>query len=66
MKALGETAMGYAVVNIALKDGRHFSQVIIDSGYLTRVRGRADVPFSESDILEIKRSDEKWDWLEMP
>jgi len=40
--------------------------VVIDSGYLTRVRGLIDVPFAEEDIIEIVANHEKWDWRESP
>jgi hypothetical protein len=66
VRALGETGMGYTVVSIALADGRRFDQVLIDSGYLTRVRGLNNVPFSEVDITEIKQTDVKWNWGENP
>jgi len=62
VKALPETGMGYTVVNITLADGRTFSQVIIDSGSVTRVRGLPDIPFTEADVAEIKATHEKWDW----
>jgi hypothetical protein len=61
---LGETGMGYVVVSITLTDGRKFDHAIIDSGYLNRVRGIPDVPFTENDIAEIKQTDAKWDWTE--
>lgn len=56
--------MGYQVVSVTLNDGRRFEQVVIDSGFITRVRGSMDVPFSESDITEIKITHDKWDWKE--
>jgi hypothetical protein len=39
-----ETGMGYWTGNITL-DGRTFDDVIIDSGYITKIRGRVDIPF---------------------
>lgn len=66
VRQLGETGMGYTVVNITLMDGQIFKQAIIDSGVLTRVRGLALVPFREDDIAAIKQTDEKWDWSEAP
>ncbi|HXJ00187.1 MAG TPA: hypothetical protein VNH44_03125 [Micropepsaceae bacterium] len=66
VRALGETGMGYTVVSIALLDGRRFDQALIDSGYLSRVRGLSDVPFCEDDITEIKQTDSKWNWGESP
>jgi hypothetical protein len=66
VRALVETGMGYTVVSIALADGRRFDQVLIDSGYLSRVRGLPNVPFSENDITEMKQTDAKWNWGENP
>lgn len=63
---LGETGMGYTVASVTLKDGRKFDQVVIDSGWLARVRGLANVPFRETDIASIKATHEKWDWNEKP
>jgi hypothetical protein len=66
VRNLPETGMGYTVVSITLKDGRKFDQVVIDSGWLIRVRGLPDIPFCESDITAIKASHEKWNWHEEP
>jgi|GEM_PF-1033690 len=66
VRKLGETGMGYTVVSVTLSDGRKFEQALIDSGYLSRIRGLPDVPFAESDIATITRTDTKWDWSEQP
>jgi hypothetical protein len=66
VRALGETGIGYTVVRIKLSDGRAFDQVIVESGYLSRVRGLPDVPFSENDISEMTQTDAKWNWGESP
>jgi hypothetical protein len=42
--------MGYWIADVHLKDGRVFGQVIINSGYTTRVHGYHEIPFSEADI----------------
>jgi hypothetical protein len=60
--SLPETGMGYQVVSVSLKDGRTFHQVVVDSGYITRVRGYKYIPFAESEIAEIKITQEKWNW----
>jgi len=57
-----ETGMGYQVVSIKLKDGREFKQVVIDSGYITRIRSLKNIPFDESEIDEIIVTHDKWDW----
>jgi hypothetical protein len=45
-----ETGMGYRVATRHLKDGRAFERVIVDSGYITKVRGYDEVPFGETKI----------------
>ena len=62
--SLPETGMGYQVVSVFLKDGRTFHQVVVDSGYISRVRGYKHIPFAESEIAEIKVTHEKWDWAD--
>jgi hypothetical protein len=62
VQKLPETGMGYTIVSITLVDGRTFDQAIIASGYLHRIRGRSDVPFSEDDIADIRATHDKWDW----
>jgi hypothetical protein len=64
VKSLPETGMGYTVVCVTLRDGRKFNQALIDSGYLTQVRGLPNVPFKEDDIAGISATHEKWDWNE--
>ena len=66
VKALPETGQGYPVVSVELRDGRHFNQAIVDSGYLSRIRALPNVPFVEADISGIKANHEKWDWTENP
>jgi hypothetical protein len=66
VKSFPETGMGYTVVKIKLADGRAFNQALIDSGVLARVRGIADIPFTEEEIAEMSVTHEKWDWKEKP
>ncbi|HET9402727.1 MAG TPA: hypothetical protein VFO34_17405 [Candidatus Acidoferrales bacterium] len=66
LKEFPETGMGYLVVTVSLKDERVFEQVLIDSGYVVRVRGLADVPFGGDEIVDIKPTHAKWDWTETP
>jgi len=54
-----ETGMGYWVANVHLKDGRVFERVIIDSGYLTKVRGYDEIPFDEGEIDHFVVTHEK-------
>jgi len=57
-----ETGMGYYIVSVILNDGRKFDQVIVDEGYITRVRGFKEIPFEEKDIREIIVTHDKWDF----
>jgi hypothetical protein len=57
-----ETGMGYWVTNAHLKDGRVFSQVIVNGGYVTQVRHHASIPFFETDIDRFEVTHDKWDW----
>ena len=62
LRSQPETGMGYQVVTITLKDGRVFPQTVVDSGYLTGIRGQAEIPFSVEAIAEIALTHDKWDW----
>lgn len=57
-----ETGMGYQITNIVLKDGRTFHQVVIVDGQITKVRGLANIPFSEEQIENIIITHDKWDF----
>jgi len=59
-----ETGMGYQTGNITLKDGRVFVDVIINSGYVTKIRGRTDIPFEVHEIEKIEITGNRWDWKE--
>jgi len=48
-----ETGMGFWVVSIHLFDGRMFEDVVIDSGYITRIGYSSNIPFVEADIEKI-------------
>lgn len=61
---LPETGMGYVIASIILKDGRRFDQVVIDSGYITRIRGYKSIDFTEEDIQEIIATHDKWKYSE--
>jgi len=57
-----ETGMGYQVASIILKDGSRYDQVLIESGYITRIRGITNIPFSEDQISEIIVTHDKWNF----
>jgi hypothetical protein len=54
--------MGYQIVTVQLRDGRKYKQTIVDSGYITRVRGLDHIPFAEDDIAEIIVRHDTWDF----
>lgn len=56
-----ETGMGYQVVSITTTDGKVYPQVIVDSGFVTSVRGYEAIPFSIDQIREIQVNHEKWE-----
>lgn len=45
--------MGYQIVTVFLRDGRHFDQVLIDGNVITKIRGLAQIPFAEEEITDI-------------
>ncbi len=47
-----EHGMGYVFVSMQLHDGRSYD-ALINSGFITRVKGFADIPFSADDIKTI-------------
>jgi len=57
-----ETGMGYQIVTVKLRDGRKYKQTIVDSGFITRIRGLDHIPFTEDDIAGITVTHDKWDW----
>jgi hypothetical protein len=57
-----ETGMGYWVATAILKDGREFKQVIVNSGYVTQVKGHSHIPFKEGDIDRFIITHDKWDF----
>jgi hypothetical protein len=48
-----ETGMGYQIATVSLRDGRHFDQVLIDGNVITKIRGLAQIPFTEAEITDI-------------
>jgi hypothetical protein len=48
-----ETGMGYQIATVVLRDGRRFNDVLIQEGLITRIKGLAVIPFTESEIIDI-------------
>jgi len=57
-----ETGMGYQVATILLQNGSRYDQVLIEAGYITRIRGRQDIPFREDQIAKIIITHDKWNF----
>jgi hypothetical protein len=57
-----ETGMDYTVVSVFLRNGRRFDQVVMSGGYLTRIRGYPNIPFSDADISHFVVTHDKWRW----
>jgi hypothetical protein len=58
----GETGMGYHVISVVLRDGRRYDKVVVDGGFITRVKGYDTIPFTEEEIVEIIVTHDKWDF----
>lgn len=58
-----ETGMGYWVATVYLNDGRTYKQAIVRGGYIIKIRGLSEIPFTEMDIDSFTVTHEKWDWL---
>jgi hypothetical protein len=59
-----ETGMGYYIANLIHRDVRKINQVVIDSGFVTKVRGKTEIYFTVNDIEEILVTHEKWNFDE--
>jgi hypothetical protein len=55
-----ETGMGYQVASVILKDGSRYDQALIESGFITRIRGLDRIPFREEDIADIVVTHDRW------
>lgn len=57
-----ETGMGYQVASVMLKDGSRYEQVLIESGFITRIKDHDQIPFREEDIADIVVTHDKWNF----
>jgi len=62
LKRQGETGMGYQVVSVTLKNGKHFDQVVASEGYVIQVRGYKDVPFTTDDVASVSLNHKRWNF----
>jgi len=59
-----ETGIGYQVVSVTLKNGKHFDQVITSEGCVIQVRGHRDVPFSPEEVAAVDVNHKSWNFRE--
>lgn len=59
-----ETGIGYQVVSVRLKDGRHFDQAVASEGCIIAVRGYKDVPFASDDVQRVAINHKHWNFRE--
>jgi hypothetical protein len=64
LKRHRETGIGYHVVSVTLKNGKHFDQVITSEGCVIQVRGHRDVPFSPEDVAAVDVNHKRWNFRE--
>jgi len=62
-RAHPETGTGYCIATARLKDGREYRQVVINSGYVSQIRGYSDIPFVEEEIDYFVVTHDKWDFV---
>lgn len=54
LKREKETGIGYHVVSVDLKDGRHFDQVVASEGCIIAVRGYEAFPSARMKSSELR------------
>jgi hypothetical protein len=54
--------MGYQVVSVTLKNGKHFDQVVASEGFIIQVRGHKDVPFSSDEMASVNVNHSRWNF----
>ena len=57
-----ETGIGYQVVAVTLKDGRHFDQVVASDGFIIQVRGYEDIPFVPDEVSTVRVNHKGWNF----
>jgi hypothetical protein len=59
-----ETGMGYQVVSVTLKNGKHYEQVVASEGCVIQVRGHKDVPFTAEEVASVHVNHKHWNFRE--
>ena len=62
LKNASETGIGYQVVSVQLKDGRHFDQVATSEGCIIEVRGFKEIPFAPEDVAAVNVNHKRWNF----
>jgi hypothetical protein len=62
LKRNSETGIGYQVVSVTLKDGRHFDQAVVSEGCIIQVRGYEDMPFSPDEVSTVSVNHKGWNF----
>jgi len=64
LRAHKETGMGYHVVSVTLKSGKHFDQVLTSEGCVIQVRGHREVPFTQEEVASVDVNHKRWNFRE--
>jgi hypothetical protein len=59
-----ETGMGYHVVSVTLKSGKHFDQVVTSQACVIQVRGHREVPFTPEEVASVDVNHKQWNFRE--
>jgi hypothetical protein len=54
--------VGCQFVAVKLKDGRYFEQAVESEGCIIQVKGRRDIPFTESEVESVEVSSKPWNF----
>lgn len=62
LKSEKHTGPGYQVVEVQLKDGRSFDQVVASEGCIIAVRGHDELPFQTEDVSSVCVNHKHWNF----
>lgn len=57
-----ETGIGYQIISVELKDGRHFDQVVASEGCIIEVRGHKEIPFTPEEVATVSVNHKRWNF----
>jgi hypothetical protein len=61
----GETGIGYKVVSVELKDGRHFDQVVVSECCIIEVCGYEKIPFAPDEVASVSVNHKQWNFRDV-